>query len=315
MISKEKALEVVEYSIKNGDDATLLAYNIPMETFNRYKREYKKHYGKNADLLIELQKRYTDEELKSIASGASLLPAQSKQAPLVFSGGEITFGIMGDTHIGSNYTEEGLILQALEEMNRAGCEFLIHSGDLVEGMMNRPGSVYELSHIGYKKQRDASVRIFQEWKKPLYIIGGNHDLSFDIKFGVGMNLVEDFCERIPQAVFLGSSYADMPLINGARIHVFHGNDGASYALSYREQKIIDSMHPSNHPDMLITGHVHKSISFKYQGVHIISSGTLQRQTPFMAGKKLPAHVGWWVVKASITNGHINWIEPRWYDAE
>lgn len=311
MISKEKALEVVEYCLTNGDEATLTAYNIPMETLNRYKREYKKHYGDTATLLMQLRQRYSEKELQAIADGSNLV-STSKQIPNISFSGEITtFGIITDTHTGSIYSEDSLIHTALSEMRKEKCQFLVHAGDSVDGMMNRPGSIYELSHIGYKAQRDAVVELFKEWEKPIYMVGGNHNDSFNSKFGVGMDITEDICSRLPDAHYLGGLEGDF-LLSGAKVKVFHGNDGSSYALSYREQKIVEMMSTQELPELLITGHTHKSMYFNYRNVHIICGGTLQSQTPFMRGKKLPAHVGWWIVTTCVSDGHIKWIQPRWY---
>ena len=314
MISKDRSIEVVEYALANGEEACLAAYNIPRDTYTRYLREYKKHFGDNADLLLSLKKRYTKEELASIVKGESVVDRGHRSPKLSFDVDTVTFGIMTDTHIGSIFTHEDYIVQGLQEMEKAGCSFLIHAGDSVEGMMNRPNAIYELNHIGYKAQRDAAVDLLKGWTKPLYMVGGNHNASFDMKFGVGMDITEDICSRLPDATYLGSCDGTMD-INGVATTVFHGNDGSSYALSYREQRIIDMMQPVEMPQLLITGHVHKAFYCMYRGVHIICGGTLQSQTPFMRGKKLPAHVGWWVVKAGISDGIIRWIEPRWYSCE
>jgi predicted phosphodiesterase len=314
MVSKDRVFEIVEYGLRNGEDAALVAFNIPKETLNRYKREYRKHYGESADLFIKLKEQYTDEELQAIARGGRIIPGVEKAPIVSFDGDVVTFGIMSDNHGGSIYSDDSLVLAALAEMEKEGCQFLVHAGDCVEGMMNRPGSVYELSRIGYKAQRDGAVELFKNWGKPIFMVGGNHNGSFDSKFGVGMDITEDICSRIPGASYIGSLEGDIS-IGGVPVKVFHGNDGSSYALSYREQKIIDMMTPGERPSMLITGHTHKSMYFKYQGVQVICGGTLQYQTPFMRGKKLAAHVGWWIVTMCVKDGKIKWITPRWYDVE
>ena len=314
MISKDRCIEVVEYAIANGEEACLVAYSIPRDTYTRYLREYKKHFGENAELLMALKKRFTAEELSALVKGQSIVERGHRSPTVSFDCTEVTFGIMSDTHIGSIFTHEDYIQQALEEMEKGGCEFLVHAGDSVEGMMNRPNAIYKLNHIGYKAQRDATVDIFKHWTKPLYIVGGNHNASFDVKFGVGMDITEGICSRLPDATYLGSLDGKFDL-NGVPVMVFHGNDGAAVALSYREQRLVDTMAPSDLPGILITGHVHKAFYCFYRGVHIICGGTLQSQTPFMRGKKLPAHVGWWKVKAGIQDGKVRWIEPRWYSYE
>ena len=314
MIGKERVHEVVAYALENGEEACLAAFNIPRDTYTRYLREYKKHYGEDAELLLALKRRFSAEELSALVKGQSVISREHVTPKLSFNAEEITFGIMSDTHIGSIFTDEELIRQAIAEMQKQKCSFMIHAGDSVEGMMNRPNSIYELSHVGYKAQRDATVELFSAYTDPIYMVGGNHNASFDTKFGVGMDITEDICARLPNAIYLGSLDGGFEL-NGARVGVFHGNDGSSFALSYREQRILDAMSPDEVPDLFVTGHVHKAFYMKYRGAHVICGGTLQHQTPFMRGKKLVAHVGWWVVKVGIVNGKIAWIAPRWYDCE
>jgi predicted phosphodiesterase len=314
LISKERIIEIIEYSLHNGIEPTLLAYDIPMETYNRYKREYRKHFGTTADLLMSLKQRFSDEELQAIATGSMKIPEVKNKSVVSFDGEIITFGVMSDNHAGSIYSKDEDVLLAIETMKKEKCSFIVHAGDCVEGMMNRPGSVYELSQIGYKAQRDKAVELFSAWDKPLYMTGGNHNDSFNSKFGVGMDITEDICSRLPDAKYLGSLEGNID-INGATIKVFHGNDGASYALSYREQKLLDMMTVKELPDMLITGHTHKAMFMKYRGVYSLCAGTLQKQTPFMRSKKLPAHVGWWVVTVCVQNGKMVWVQPRWYDIE
>jgi biotin operon repressor len=65
----------------------------------------------------------------------------------------------------------------------------------------------------------------------------------------------------------------------------------SYALSYTLQKFIDALDASDLPNIFLNGHHHKLMYTYYRSIHALECGTLQRQTPWMKGKRLSAHVG------------------------
>jgi len=313
MLSKDKVLEITKFLIERGTQATCEAYNLTGETLNRYKREAKKYYGENLDTLIKFTEKFSMEEISKLASGtplgASLIPKKTKVS---FDAEEITFGIMSDTHIGSIWTDEDHIVSAFEEMEKQGCSMLLHAGDLVEGMMNRPGDIYELSALGYKQQKNAAVAVFSQWKKPLYIITGNHDGSFNSKLNAGLDIVEDVCHSLGEhAHYLGVNDGDLD-INGVIIKLWHGGDGSSYSLGYRDQKLIESFTGGEKPHILVTGHIHKAYYFFYRNIHTIGGGSMQKQSGWMRSKKIQAHTGFWVVKAGFGKGEVKWIAPRFY---
>jgi predicted phosphodiesterase len=267
------------------------------------------------NVLEALSEKYSAHELKRLLVSSNIYTPDAVRYQFDFTGEIIKFGIMGDTHIGSKHSDPASLNSALEEMDRQQCQFIAHTGDLVEGMMARPNHVLELRPdcIGYKAMLQVSIAAFERWSKPLYVIAGNHDASFDLKYGIGMNLVEDFCERTG-ATYCGTNDGDF-YAGKTRIKLWHGGDGATArALTYRDQLVIESLSGGDKPNLLITGHIHKMHYFFLRNVHCICAGTLQKQTTFMRAKKLSAHVGFWIVTMCVDKetGEIKWIEPRMY---
>jgi predicted phosphodiesterase len=176
-------------------------------------------------------------------------------------------------------------------------------------MSNRPGHVYELSEIGFERQKKKCVELFSQWTDTdVYAISGNHDQWY-IKSN-GANLVGDMEKEIPNFHFLGHDEADISLNGNAVLKLWHGGDGSSYALSYRLQKILESLSGGEKPNILIAGHVHKYVSIFERNVYCISAGTLERQTAWMRGKRISAHVGfviadYWVDEHGVSKmGHV-----------
>jgi predicted phosphodiesterase len=309
MVNKEYVTKLAMYAIVHGESEAKKSFSLNDETWNRYKREIKKTFGDISDIL-SIKEQFSKDELQALASGVRVVSPHN--ATIDFTGDRVKFGIISDTHIGSRYTNPDNIFAAIDEMKKEKVDFIVHPGDITEGMMGRPGDIYEMTHIGYKAQRDESIRIFSKVEVPLYMISGNHDLSYDTKHGVGVNVVEDICNAIPNAVYLGEGEGDLHIKN-ITIRLFHGLDGANqYALSYRGQKIIEGITGGEKPHIIFAGHSHKALSFFYRNIHYIETGTLQYQSAWMRGKRLAAHTGFWIVEMCINDEGVAWFQPRWY---
>lgn len=181
--SQQRANEIVAYSKDFGEEATLEKFDISHNTLSRYRRLTNNFEAPKSvedfdvpknKLLEKIAEKYSDVELKQMLKSPSLLPTFEEES-YSFDGTEITFGAFGDTHIGSQYTDESFIKVALDEFEKQGCSFIVHGGDVTEGMSGRDGHVYELTHMGYQEQKDAAVRCLGAWTKPIYMIAGNHD--------------------------------------------------------------------------------------------------------------------------------------------
>jgi hypothetical protein len=144
-----------------------------------------------------------------------------------------------------------------------------------------------------------------------YFITGNHDESF--KRAAGINVGELLQDIRSDWHFLGEGKGGRIVLsadNGvsADIMMMHPRGNPPYALSYRLQKIIESLEGGNKPQLLITGHYHKSeILPTYRNVCGLQSGCFQWQTPFLAELGSPAHVGGWIIEVTPqtkTNGNI-----------
>jgi len=172
MVNKEYVTKLAMYAIVHGESEAKKSFSLNDETWNRYKREIKKTFGDISDIL-SIKEQFSKDELQALASGVRVVSPHN--ATINFTGDRVKFGIISDTHIGSRYTNPDNIFAAIDEMKKEKVDFIVHPGDITEGMMGRPGDIYEMTHIGYKAQRDESIRIFSKVEVPLYMISGNHD--------------------------------------------------------------------------------------------------------------------------------------------
>jgi len=286
------------------------------ETFNRYKREARAKgldvYNKSA-LLGKIADQYSEKELQAIAKGGRILPGIAKVPIVHFEGERIRIGAISDTHFGSLYTHPEYVNQAFEEFKKEKVDFITHSGDVVEGMSTRHGHVYELSHIGYDNQKDHAVEVLSQWTDtPAYAIDGNHDRWFIKNSNTGALIVKDICKELPNWEFIGHDEGDISLKGKATLKLWHGIDGNSYALSYRLQKIVESLTGGEKPSLMFLGHTHKYVSIFERMIYAISVGSIQRQSNWMRGKKIAAHVGFIIADVWVNDSGVSKFSHTWY---
>lgn len=299
--SEERAKEILAYAAVHGEDAAQDIYGIQQTTLRRYQREYPDDAAELTAVLKKIRDAYTEEELKAIAAGGHV--RSSKYKPLIIkrTGTAHKFGVIGDTHIGAVHFEPEYLLQAFEVFEKDGIDTIFHVGDVVEGMSNRAGHVYELSHIGYAAQRDYAVELLSQWGGQWYMIDGNHDRWY-IKSN-GAKIVEDICNDLPDATFLGHDEGDV-YINGVWVKLWHGEDGSSYATSYRLQKIIEAFTGGEKPQVLLAGHVHKAGYFPERNIHACLTGALCKQSKWMRSTRKANHTGYQVIEFTENEGGV-----------
>lgn len=315
--NKSRIKEIVEFALENGDVKTIEAYNIKESSLERYKREYKKTICngsidfKVTNNLQKIKEIYSEKELEAIAKGGRIIPGIDKVPIIDFSGERIRFGVISDTHMGSIYFDEQCYDAAIDEFKKEACEFLLHAGDIAEGMSARPGHIYELNQIGYDKQFHYAKSQLEKWEKPWYMIDGNHDRWF-IKSN-GAIIGKQLDEALSNVSFIGQDEGDVSLKGETTIKLWHGDDGGgSYAISYRVQKIIEALPGGEKPGLLITGHDHKAGNFFIRNVHTLLSGAMCRQSKWMRSTKKENHFGFWIVDVWVKDKSIKKISTTFY---
>lgn len=222
----------------------------------------------------------------------------------------IRFGLMGDTQINSNYTQITHLHNLYDLYEREGITEVYHVGDIDEGEEMRKGHKYEC----YKQGADAHVEeIVKVYPKrngiTTHFITGNHDASM-IK-NCGYDIGYTIADKRSDMNYLGRDCAIIMLTPNCSLELRHPWDGTAYALSYKIQKMVESMGGGEKPNILAVGHYHKSEYFFYRNVHCIQTGCLQAQTGFMRGKGISAMMGGWIIEAHVSeNGTITRLKAE-----
>lgn len=312
-VKKEYIQKIVAVLLSEGKDAVLQQFTLNEETFNRYMRLAKGFNISTVDkgkIISQIIQNYTDKELEAIAKGGRIVPGYAKVPIISFEGERVRIGAITDTHIGSVDFHEERLYQAFDEFRKSKVDFIVHAGDVLEGMSNRPGHIYELSHLGYDLQKAYAVEIFSQWTDTdIYAISGNHDRWY-IKSS-GANALGDIDKELKNFHFLGHDEGEISLKGKAVLRLWHGEDGSSYALSYRLQKILESLTGGQKPNAMVVGHVHKYVDIFERHVLCTSIGCIQSQTRWMRSKRISAHTGfaiidYWVNNQGICKKILDW---------
>jgi len=279
-------------------------YKAKMFLWGKKKESQPKQIKDHSDPFDGLQ----DYEKKLILSGLKTMPPTERKV-FEWSGDSFKFAHVSDTHWGHCLAKVEYWQRACDLIEREHCSAILHTGDITEGMAPRAGQIYELDAIGATKQIDLAVSRLRIAPCPVFGINGNHDL-WGYKT-LGLNIAAALQDRLPGLFFnLGMHEADYHVGN-IKIKLWHGEDGSSYAQSYRSQKFVEGLSGGEKPNILLTGHDHKSLQFLCRNVMIFGGGTLCEQTSYMRNKKLSCAVGFWIIEVWPNENGIERIRGEW----
>jgi hypothetical protein len=215
------------------------------------------------------------------------------------------FALIGDTHIGNKSCDIKALTDFYNRSYKLGVRHFYHCGDLVDGLHVHRGQEYELTDIGMEQQAKAVIENYPFRKDAItYYILGNHDLWY--KQNVGGSIESLITKDRQDIQFLGDNEADIILCSGSKLRLLHPGDGNAYALSYKPQKIIESIEGGNKPNILGIGHYHKSLQMFYRNIFAFLVGTFEHQTSFLRSKGISVHLGGWIIEGhSGSKGGIN----------
>lgn len=270
-------------------------------------------------ILKQIQKAgYSPNEIKQFIDG---LHRKASHTTTTYKIGKnhVRIGVSGDYHLGNKEYDPEFMKFYVRETKKQKVDFHINGGDIFDGWyQNRPSSLFEQNAIGFDQQMKLAVQELSQLEAPIYLITGNHSYNTFVR-GAGVEagpVLEDKLERVGvEAHYLGNAEGDLELKCGTNIKILHPDGGTAYALSYRPQKIIESLQGGEKPAVLFIAHYHKIEYLFYRNVHAFQTGTFCGQTKFMRGKSIPAHKGFWIIDIyTDSTGQVDKIVPQLFPA-
>lgn len=264
------------------------------------------------DVLLEkLKNQLSEFEIKTILESSRFQEVEKKKFHVALDKESFKFIAIGDTHIGHKKFREDWWDYMIDKGIEEEVDWMYHTGDIFEGMSNRPGHIYELSELGFEAQFEKTKSLFKDVPFPIKAITGNHDDWYKGKADQGIDVGSRLSEALDNFTYMGSQEAD-EFVGGVVVKMWHGNDGSQYSTSYRTQKFVENLTGGDKPNILLAGHAHKSIYHTVRNVSVFETGTLCEQTQFMRGRKLAAHTGFWIITVDTDGESIIRLKPEWF---
>lgn len=238
----------------------------------------------------------------------------TKLSPILFDGDVFRFGLTSDVHTSSVAERLDAWELAYDIFADEGITDVFDPGDLCDGLGIYRGQVSEVTQHTYEAQVEHAVTVHPRRDgMTTHRIAGNHDLEGD--FGrIGADPVQAVANQRPDVDYLGRYSARVELPNGASMHLLHPMGGASYALSYKPQKIVEGYELGAKPNILLIGHWHRAGYFFTRGVHTLLSGTFQGPTTYSVRKAFgEPGFGFWIVECRLAeDASVVRFKPEWF---
>lgn len=263
--------------------------------------------------LEKLIERYglSEGEVETFLKGLSKPPKRHNTYEHFYGERRTKLGFFPDTHIGSKFFRPDIFDAAIKKFNQEKVDAVYHVGDIIEGMSNREGHIYELETLGVSNQVNQAAELLNQVQQPFYFITGNHDGWSRVKGNQGVSVGDMLEDKIKDSKFLGEMYADIQLHPNVKLRLSHEGN-SSYTLSYSGQKRINGLQAGTKPNIIVNGHLHKSLYMMYRNIHYFEAGSMEDQTPFMAMKGSPAMLGFWILDVRHNKGGISQMKPTFY---
>lgn len=227
-------------------------------------------------------------------------PAFVDAVPLVLTSrpdNTFVLGVAGDRHHGSKYHRNDVLSDLYRRFDEAGVDCVFDTGNWIDGdsRFNR----HDLIRVGLTPQLQLMAEQTPPIGAPTFAVwGDDHEGWYAQREGIDVGeYAEGFMQRAGHDWHnLGYMEAHVILRNantGAQsvMAVQHPGGGTAYALSYRPQKIVESLEGGEKPAVILMGHYHKLEALNIRNVWVLQTGTCMDQNPFMRKKSIEAHVG------------------------
>lgn len=249
------------------------------------------------------------------------IPDETDKSFRVGSGdGTYRFGLISDTHLGSEATHLSELHDFYDRLEARGITTVYHAGDIGDGWQIHKG------HINVIKGEAAGWGALQDYIIEHYpqrdgidtlFIEGNHDNRYHRENGIHFGQLLDnsredlhYCgDSMARFVFDPENDIDLELI--------HPSGGKPYTLGYRIQTLYRERPVDSRPSLAGIGHLHGSMFATTHGVTGFYTGGWKGLTTWGKRKGHAANIGGWIVEIEIADGFLRRVRPEWvgYEAD
>lgn len=249
---------------------------------------------------------------------------------------ELRLGYVSDTHLGNLCACRDELEAAYDKFVSEGVQDVLHSGDLTDGPGNRsfPGHADEVEFDCQNAEQLVEYTIAHYPRRPglatHFIASSKSHDGWELRAtgrSIPDMIVDGFTVDTIGAQgwehrtvagredmrFLGYDSAILGVgpEGATRIQLVHPDGGTAYALSYQPQKWAESLEGGTKPDVALLGHYHKLNWIRERNIQVLTGECMCWQTPFMARKRIAAHVGFFILDLTLdADGTVRSFLPR-----
>jgi hypothetical protein len=241
------------------------------------------------------------------------------------------FGFVTDQHLCNKHARLDVLRASYEHFRAMGITTVYNAGNWIDGearfnkgeLVTAPGMDRQLDYLIEEYPLTPGITTH-------YVAGDDHEGWYQQREGVeiGKYLQMRAEEQGRNDLkYLGYAECDVALKHGTGssiMRVVHPGGGSAYAISYKDQKRVESYQGGNKPHIELVGHYHK-FNYGYpREVHCVQGGCMTDQSLFMRKKGLQAHVGFSVVKirqderGAVSGFSVDWhpfFDRAYYSAD
>jgi hypothetical protein len=272
--------------------------------------------GRLRDKHFNVLLKHGEVEVSAEVEAGGRLVVDSKD---FFDGKWHRFGLLGDTHLGNRHARLDVLRALYTIYQREGIREVFHTGNGMDGECR-----FNKHELVCRAGIDAQLEYFAneypaiKGMRTRMLIGDDHEGWWAQREGINVPLyIKAALLEKGRADIEVLGYIEQDIIFKAKrgqawAKLMHPGGGTAYATSYAPQKIVESFQGGEKPHMLFIGHFHKFNRDYPREVHVVQTGCVEDQTPFMRKLKLQAHVGGLIIKFhQAETGEINRFADEW----
>lgn len=231
---------------------------------------------------------------------------RDKRYQLGHGDGTYRFGLISDTHLGSEATHLADLHDFYDRLEERGVSVVLHAGDITDGWEIHQNQINEVhaEATGWNRMRDYCVQNYpkRDGIKTLFI-SGNHDRKLWRREGIRLGQMID--DRRDDLIWLGDSMARVVFAEDVDLELIHPSGGQPYTLGYRAQTLYREQPTDVRPTMTAIGHLHGRLWAAAEGVEAWYTGCWKDLTTYGRRKGHAAEIGGWDVEITVKDGEID----------
>lgn len=179
--------------------------------------------------------------------------------------------LLGDTHMCHINDNIDLINKIYDDAEDNNVDYIFHSGDVCDGIINAKNYNKELKCDRYNTQLEYMIDKYPRYSGKTYMISGNHDDKWYIL--TGKDILSDLESKRDDIVYLGMNRGFIRL-NNINFEIIHGSLNPN---TLRQFKINDYINTSN-ANIIHCGHMHTSSYVNEKNKYFFRTASLCGET-------------------------------------